>query len=231
MKTILAATLFVSSALAQPGTISLTPLKATFVRSVLEAQPDGSTSTRSTTGTYYRDSNGRTRLELGNTVVISDPIARTTITLDLAAATTRVMGPPTSAPAGSVAPASGSAPPAPVHTSHAVGTAEPVRALGTMNINGFQARGFRGEVVFPAGIGGNPVPTRHVSETWRSDDLRLHISTTSTTSAVKSGGDVLIRQSVEQYRDIMRGAQVDPSLFAIPAGFNVTSPGTAANAP
>ncbi|HSW48729.1 MAG TPA: hypothetical protein VLH09_01080 [Bryobacteraceae bacterium] len=232
MRAILAATLLANAALAQTGTRPVTPLKATVVRTFSKLGPDGALSSTAATGTYYRDSAGRTRLELGNSVTISDPAARTTVLLDLGAETARILGPPASTSAMAGAPPSGGPASAPVITSQTAGASEPVRSLGTMHINGFLASGFRGEAVFPAGMGGREFPTRVVSEMWRADELRLRIRITNTESAIKPGGDEVIRQTVEEYRDIVKGANVVPALFQIPPGFKLTSPnGPPPNAP
>lgn len=231
MKSILAAMLVAGSILAQMGLRPVMPLKATVVRTFSKVGPDGVLSSTAATGTYYRDSAGRTRLERGNKVVISDPIAHSTITLDLAAATARVVNTAAPALSGSVAPASGGAVPAPVIASQTTGASEPVRSLGTMHINGFLASGFRGEAVFPAGMGGREFPTRVVCEMWRADELRLRIKITNTESAIKPGGDEVIRQTVKEYRDIVPGAAIDPALFQVPAGFKVTNMAASAASP
>jgi hypothetical protein len=237
VKEILAIVLFVVAGFAQPRTINYSTLKATVVRTQTLPKPNGESAAVVTIATYYRDADGRTRVEQGNSVVISDPVARTTITLDLASATARVreagpaVQPNPSAQPSLSGPAAGNAgATAPIRQVTVTGTSEPVRPLGVTYVSGFSASGFRGEAVFPA-AGDRKVPTRHVSETWRSDELLLHIKTTNTESAVKPEGDEIIRQSVEEYKDIVKGAAVDPALFSIPAGFKVTNPAASAGKP
>ncbi|HSW51308.1 MAG TPA: hypothetical protein VLH09_14080, partial [Bryobacteraceae bacterium] len=68
----------------------------------------------------------------------------------------------------------------------------------------------------------NVVPIRQVAEVWRSAELRLSIMVRTS--------DSLKRERTELYRDIVVDKPVDPSLFTIPAGFQVIESGSTAPA-
>src|SRR5581483_90727 len=128
---------------------------------------DGNVVTTSTTGRFYRDSQGRTRTERGNLIVIQDPTKRTTIVIDNSSQTARrFSGLPN--PQGASGPS----------MSDVTG-AKPV-SLGNQVISGVETRGTRATAVIPAGAVGNMLPITQTVEVWRSDDLALPIMLKST---------------------------------------------------
>lgn len=207
MKNIFPIFLLTGFALAQPPDVSVVPVTATIVNTQSKKLPNGKTVEGTTIGKYYRDSQGRTRTEQGNRVVIQDPSTRTIITLDTSAKTAHVSTPAT---ASAVQASAASAP-----ADRSQIQRKPTVSLGTRTIEGVEAEGYQAEVIVPVGAFYNIAPIRQVSELWQSKTLRMPILVT------ESG-----RMSGERstlYKDIVTDAQIDPALFTIPFDFQVIS--------
>ncbi len=187
---------------------SIPALTATVTDTFVRTLPSGNLVTNTVTGQFYRDSQGRSRTERGQMVVIQDPVARTSVVVDLTSNTARRFsaGPRTN--------------PGPSMTDVAGRPAREV--LGTQMISGFPTKGFRSTVVVPPGAVGNLGPLSQTIEVWRSDALALTVELKTT--------DELSGEHTQLYSDIATGTQVDPSLFAIPAGVEVIEVQPAAQA-
>jgi hypothetical protein len=99
-------------------------------------------------------------------------------------------------------------------------------------IGGIQVTGFRGEAIAPPGAVANILPMRTVSAMWRSDALRIPVLVKTTESFGQMTGDRVMREHVESYTDVTTEKVPDPSLFEVPAGFQVVdSAGAAAPSP
>jgi hypothetical protein len=85
-------------------------------------------------------------------------------------------------------------------------------ALGTRTIAGVSAEGTRTTVTIPAGAVGNERPIEIVTETWRSPELKLVV--TSNTSDPRFG------ETRYELRNIVR-AEPAPSLFEIPSDYKL----------
>jgi hypothetical protein len=86
--------------------------------------------------------------------------------------------------------------------------------LGTATVNGVPARGTRITTVVPVGAIGNDKEFRSVTERWFSPELNLLIKSVST--------DPRFGTTTYELTNISRQAP-DPSLFQLPAGYNIVS--------
>ncbi len=211
-------TLFVLSrcALAQ-----FSPVTATLVSTDERFLANGTSKVTTTSQDYRRDAAGRTRTASDVQAVIFDPATRTKIILDLKAQVATVQPEPAAAP-GPAATAGVSAA-SPTAGGRPASIHKPILSLGRQNVAGVPATGFRAEVVMPPGAAGNIQPLRVVSELWRSDDLQIPVKTSTTESNILMSGDRVTRRRTQSYVNIATPSQMDPSLFAIPPGFQVVN--------
>lgn len=154
------------------------------------------------TNHLYRDGNGRTRQETGAAVTITDPIARSTIQLDLrhqlftrSVDGTGVAGLGTSAVTGPA-----------VGRTRQLSSAP--RSLGTATVQGVRAQGSQYTVTIPSGTA-TPI-TKDVT-IWLSTEVQLAVQI----RIVDAGGQVYERS----YTDIHAGVEPAASLFTVPAGY------------
>lgn len=218
------------------------PFSATEERQTVQVLGDGTRIDKKETDKYFRDAQGRTRIERdnGTTVVISDPVAGSTTEMSTANKTAHKMmvnmrheGPAGEPPnivmldkldkmkaemeTRTVAVAGAQT----MIFSH--GEAGVVNAkeamqipaaedLGTQLINGVPAQGSRSTIVIPAGQIGNDREIKVVSERWFSTELGMLIKS--------SNKDPRFGETTYQLTNVLQGAQ-DPALFQIPADFNV----------
>lgn len=160
----------------------------------------------------YRDDAGRTRTEAGSTVTISDPVSKTTLTLDTATHTfQRTTSAPTQAPDA-----------ADRSVDKQKLTSEP-RQLGRSTISGVAVEGREYAVNLPA-KGSLPARTKMVT-LWLSVDLQLAVRT----QVAENGGT-----TTQTYVNIKKAAPA-ASLFAVPSGYREAAPaagnGVRANCP
>ena len=158
-------------------TVTGAPYSAEAVNETIQVLSDGNRIVDRHTTKVYRDGQGRERRETGDIVMISDPVAQTSYTLNTAEKTvsktttngrkfvftsgpnsTRVV----TAGRGSVLPRTGSG---------------PVQALGSRVIEGVPATGTRSVTTIPAGQIGNEKPIEVVDEEWYSGELQLIVMT------------------------------------------------------
>jgi len=188
---------------------------------------------------YYRDSQGRTRIErtvalppgvsagsnTGPSVTeIADPVAGVHYLLDTRDHKARkVSTAPTAAIAGTV-------PPRPPYSANPQSKPQIVRqstfvpndqrqrpeisteSLGTQMIESVTAEGSRTTVIYPVGFMGNDRPITTVSETWTSPDLKMTVL--SKNSDPRSG------EHTTRLTNISR-AEPDPTLFQVPSDYEI----------
>jgi len=163
---------------------------------------DGNTLQRAVGSRFYRDSKGRTRLEQGPIVTISDPGQGLTIVLDLEKRTARKLRGPSQR-----TPVNQNAQPSLSVTQRA--------SLGVRLIEGAEAVGKEFIAIIPAGSPiGNSKPLEQVTEVWHSEALQLPLLVIVT--------DPVAGKLVTRYTNIR---QIEPqaSLFEIPSGFQESS--------
>jgi len=143
------------------------------------------------TAKLFRDRKGRTRVETGSTVTITDPATQTTVRLDVRNSTFQRM---TRKPS-----------PRPATVQGNETLAGPALSLGTADIQGVRAQGRAYTVKTPA-RGAIPAQTRDVT-IWLSTDLQLAVQTR-------------VGNAYEQsYTNIRAGVEPSADLFTVPAGF------------
>lgn len=171
----------------------------------------------------YRDSQGRTRIELyiqnfpGEpdpstpiTISVQDPVAGTIFVLDPRNHTAHELTPPTKLVA-SAPPSQMLAPRPPIQPD----TKWPRRSredLGTQTMDGLLVRGTRTTTTIPAGTQGNDLPMQIVTENWVSEDLKVTVL--STTSDPRNGVHTTRLTQIDR-------SEPDPSLFEIPADYTI----------
>jgi hypothetical protein len=148
------------------------------------------------TAKLYRDGLGRTRVENGSQVTITDPATQTTIKLDVSKGTfERTTAPKTSPRKATVAQDNASP--------------GPMRSLGTEEINGVRAEVREHTVNLPA-MAGLPARTKQVT-LWLAAEIQMTVKT-----RITDGTGYLYEQS---YANIRTGVALDAGLFAVPNGF------------
>jgi hypothetical protein len=190
---------------------------------------------RTNTARYFRDSQGRTRVERSmagldaggsqpntTTVTINDPTKSERYILESQIKTAMVMKIPAGVAGGATSriidatPLELSAPFALLGLRMGVGanprteSASETIALGQKVVNGVLANGTRVVRTIPAGVLGNEKPITSTLERWVSPDLQVAVQMTETSSI---GGTVTY--NLEQ---ISRG-DPDPALFVVPADY------------
>jgi hypothetical protein len=226
MVMILAAPMLVAPAQERPTQVE--PLQAQIV--IENTNPNQAATTE--TGQFYRDSQGRTRVEIDNHITITDPVAHTRYVLDTEQHVAHKMPLPPGGPRGRgpgdafMPPPPPPPPPPPASANGAPGNRRmppppprpdgplPERKdLGTRQIEGLTAHGW--EVTRPLppppdATGGNVTET---TQTWVSEELKLPLLTES----VISDG----HKHTRRFTQIQRNAAVDASLFTVPADYEI----------
>ena len=221
-------------------TVTGAPFSASVSTQTTQTLADGNTIEHSTTGTFARDSQGRTRREMtlpaigpfaasGETpphmVEINDAVAGVHYILDPFRKVAHKMDRPGHGKHMNII-ASG---PVQIPDGQESGTiavqAGPndknevtTTSLGTQTINGVEARGTRYTRTIPAGQIGNSKPITIVTERWYSPDLQMVVMSKRT--------DPMTGDSVTQFTDIQRG-EPDPALFQVPSDYTVKEGGPA----
>ncbi len=212
-------------------TITGAPFSATFSTQTTQALADGNQIQRSTTGTFARDSQGRTRRDMtlpavgpwstsGQTaphvVFINDNVAGTQYILQPDRKVARKMGrmhdgrhggPP---PDSEFASGSGTGR---ANNRNSVTTT----SLGTQTINGVQAEGTRVTHTIPAGAIGNANPIVITNERWYSTELQ--------TVVMIKRSDPRMGTTTFQLTNIQK-QEPDATLFQVPADYTVRQGGS-----
>jgi hypothetical protein len=190
---------------------------------------------------FYRDSQGRTRIEhtfmmppgaaaaggvAPSLVEINDPVAGAHYTLDARARTAHKFSFPSATPSPapnstsasgrmlSLQPASRAA----VAQRSAASDGQAQRpqfsheSLGTQMIEGILAEGTRTTILYPIGFFGNDRPMTTVSETWMSSELK--------TAVLSKNSDPRNGESTTKLTNISR-VEPDPSLFQVPPDYEI----------
>src|SRR5277367_2531846 len=212
-------------------TVTGAPFSATFSTQTTQALADGNQIRRSATGTFARDSQGRTRRDMTlpaigpwstsgeaapHVVFINDSVAGTQFMLEPDRKIARQMqrfrggkeggGPPPDADGASPAGPEG------VNNRRNVTTT----SLGTQTINGVQAEGTRVTHTIPAGAIGNANPIVITNERWYSSELQ--------TVVMIKRSDPRMGTTTFQLTNIQK-QEPDASLFQVPADYTVRQGG------
>ena len=204
MKTTLATMSLALGVAVAPGTAQnrtpiVSALTATIQDTFVRPLAGGNAITKTVSGQFFRDTQGRTCIVRGQIMTIQDPAAKTTVVVDMSAKIARRF---VAAQSPSPGPSMGS-----------VTGKQASQDLGTQVISGVSVKGMQFTAVLPPGAVGNLGPLTETSEVWRSDELGLTVETKSTDPA--SG------EHTQIFTNIVTGATVDPSLFSIPVGVQV----------
>ncbi len=219
-------------------TVTGAPFNASVTTQTTQTLADGNVIQHSTTGTFARDSQGRTRRDMTlpaigpfaasgeappHMVEINDAVAGVHYILDPSRKVAHKMerrghgkhanittSGPMPGPDAGVAIAVQPGP----NDRNEVTTA----SLGTQTINGVEAQGTRYTRTIPAGQIGNSKPITIVTERWYSPDLQMVVMSKRT--------DPMSGDSVTQFTDIQRG-EPDPALFQVPSDYTVKAGGPA----
>lgn len=205
-------------------TVTGAPFTAEFSTETTETLSDGNRIDNKTTGTFARDSEGRTRRELtlssiggystsadgggpAHGVIISDPVAGLSYVLNA----NRKEARSSKLPANPFRANGANRGPNPNARTNANITTQ---SLGTQMIGGISAEGTRTTRTIPAGQIGNEKPIEITVERWYSSDLQT---------------DVLIKRTdprgattVFQLASVVR-SEPDSSLFQVPSDYTVVS--------
>ena len=222
-------------------TVTGAPFSAEVSTQSTQTLADGNTIQHSTTGTFARDSQGRTRREMTlpeigpfaasgeappHMVEIYDAVAGVHYILDPFRKVAHKMEQrrggkhmnittpgPMPGPDGQDAGIAISVQPGPNDRNEVTTT-----SLGTQTVNGVEAQGTRYTRIIPAGQIGNSKPITIVTERWYSPDLQMVVMNKRT--------DPMSGDSVTQFTDIQRG-EPDPALFQVPSDYTVKAGGPA----
>jgi hypothetical protein len=167
------------------------------------------TGSASSTGSYSRDDQSRTRVEQGGMVNIHDPVKAQSFTLHPPTKIAIPGAPPApaapAAPSAPSAPAAPAAPKVPGMPQFKAPEFKETADLGQKTIDGHQVSGKQ----FTAQAPGKPPMTQEV---WTSKDMQLPLHTTTTDHATGM-------TSVTQMKNITPNAKLDPKMFQVPPGF------------
>jgi hypothetical protein len=210
-------------------TVTGVPFSATFSTQSTQTLADGNQIQRSTTGSFARDSQGRTRRDLTlpsigpwaasgksapHVVFINDVVAGTQYILEPDRKVARSLQPRGKHHGG--ASASGQAGPPGVPEAWNNQKDVVTISLGTQTINGVSAEGTRYTRTIPAGAIGNQNPIVITTERWYSPDLQTFVLT--------KRNDPRTGETTTQLTSIQRG-EPDASLFQLPSDYTVKQGG------
>lgn len=195
------------------------PFSATISQETSQTLADGNKIERDATGSFARDSQGRTRRDMAlpaigpwaasgkeppHAIFINDPVAGTRYMLDTTQKVAHQM------PAGPEEPKVRTHPDAGAQVE--VQQQETTVSLGTQTINGISAQGTRTIRTIPAGEIGNQKPISITVERWYSADLQTYV--------LVKHSDPMMGDTVYQLTNIQR-TEPDASLFQVPADYTV----------
>lgn len=196
-------------------TVTGAPFSATFTTESKQTLADGNEISRSSTGSFARDSQGRTRRDMTlpafgpwsesgkpapHVVAVNDPVTNTRYMLDVNDKTARKMPGPTGerfAHESRKGPGD--------RDTNTVTT-----LLGTQTIGGISAEGTRYTRTIPAGQVGNAKPIVIVTERWYSPDLQMVVMT--------KRSDPRMGETSFQMTNIVR-QEPAATLFQVPADY------------
>jgi hypothetical protein len=212
-------------------TVTGAPFSATFSTQTSQALADGNQIQHSATGTFARDSQGRTRRDMTlpaigpwstsgraapHMVFISDSVAKTQYILEpdrkVARKMLRFRG---GRHPGGASPDAEFAPQARPEGTNRRADVTTI-SLGTQTVNGVQAEGTRVTHTIPAGAIGNANPIVITNERWYSSELQ--------TVVMIKRSDPRMGTTTFQLTNIQR-QEPDPSLFQVPSDYTVKQGG------
>jgi hypothetical protein len=202
---------------AQTPSLQTVPLSADIDVFSVRTLPDGNTLRQERKMKFYRSSDGSTRVEEPNRVVIVDNSSHTVTVLDRAGKVAQVQNAPSSAAANSTKPAAALLQTDPSRISlsgsnNAGKTGSGKTDLGVKVIAGYSVHGMQQSTTIAANSAlGNTAPITKTIQVWRSADLRLPLLTVIT--------DPLGGTTTSQYENISTANPPDSSLFTVPAGY------------
>jgi hypothetical protein len=230
----------------QGGAVTGAPYSAEQITEHIQTLADGTHIIQpAQTTKFYRDSQGRTRTErtaplppgpLANVIEvpvfvdIADPVAGVRYSLEPDNHTAHKMSMPSAPPPPPPPPSANNAPAAArmIHLLPALSPSVPPsqqdqasrpqfshESLGTQTIEGVLAEGSRTTVTYPIGAIGNDRPITTTTETWNSPGLK--------TVVLSKNSDPRNGESTTRLINISR-AEPDPSLFRIPANYEIIEP-------
>ena len=210
------------------------PYSAVAVTQSTTTFSDGNRLVRSNTTRYFRDGQGRTRVERGanvdgadsssqpnSTVLITDPVGGEIYYIrpqNKVATAIKLTPKAVAAYVAATRPADGQVPFALLGIGMGIGASLSTEAtttetsLGQKTVNGVTASGTRVVRTFPAGVLGNENPITSTIDQWVSTDLGVPVQVIQTSSI---GGSISLNLT-----QIVRG-EPDATLFAPPAGYTV----------
>jgi hypothetical protein len=196
------------------------PFSATVTQEFSQTLADGNRIVRNATGSFARDSQGRTRRDMAlptigpwaasgkeaaHGILINDPVSGTRYVLDPAR---KIAHEAPSHSAAEAHPKSAAKPDRTVEIQQESTTV----SLGTQTINGVTAQGTRTIRTIPAGEIGNSKPITITVERWYSPDLQTFV--------LVKHSDPMMGDSVFQLTNIQR-SEPDSSLFQVPSDYTV----------
>jgi hypothetical protein len=218
----------------QPPAIPGAPYSAVAVTQSTTSFSDGNRIVRTNTIRYFRDSQGRTRVERGTggdaTITITDTVGGQLFFIRPQSKTAEAikLSPQVMAAQATIhSPMDGQVPFALLGMGMGIGASLSTEAttsetaLGQKAVNGVTATGTRVVRTFPAGVLGNEKPITSTVEEWFSADLGVPVQVTQKSSI---GGDISLNLT-----QVVRG-EPDATLFAPPAGYAVHQAPTAIGA-
>jgi hypothetical protein len=210
------------------------PYSAVAVTQSTTTFSDGNRLARSNTTRYFRDGQGRTRVERGANVDGTDSSSQTNLTITITdpvggevyflrpqnklATAVKLTPKAVAAYAAATRPADGQVPFALLGLGMGIGASLSTEAtttetsLGQKTVNGVTATGTRVVRTFPAGVLGNEHPITSTIDQWVSTDLGVPVQVIQKSSI---GGSISLNLT-----QIVRG-EPDATLFAPPAGYTV----------
>lgn len=203
---------------------------ATISENYVRKLADGNAVTHTVTGNFYRDQDGRIRIERDTQIWIQDPVAGFNAVLDTAARTARKLVTPQRAALASSASSKQQTLPPPaggVTVAPSIGVSGSAPApvdLGKKVVSGFLSSGKQFTTTIPVGAVGNILPVVTTSEVWVADELHLPVSVKTSNSL--NGDHTTVYNNIQ-----VVNTPLDPSLFAIPADYQVTTTGMNLTAP
>lgn len=192
------------------------PYSASIVTENIQMLADGTRISNKSEGRFFRDNEGRTRLERTLTIAgpfvvsgetpkvvfVYDPVADVNYMLDERNKIARKFAPPPGAPpAGQAPPAEGQA---------------KTESLGKQTIEGVEAEGVRTTVTIPIGTIGNDRPIEIVSERWEATELKVTV--------LSKHKDPRLGEVIYRLTNINRSEQ-QKLLFEAPADYKVVDGG------
>jgi hypothetical protein len=200
----------------QTGPVTGKPFSANEVRRTTQTLADGSHIDQSETSSFARDEFGRMRIGNAKTIVIFDPVAGYTYTLDIASKSyfkTQLSGQETKysiAVVGDRISTSSLSGKGTLTSALAAPEARVEENLPARVISGVSAKGARSTVTIPAGALGNNSDLKVINERWYSDDMQVLLKS--------SNADPRFGTTTYELTDLVQ-APPDSSLFQVPGDY------------